>query len=197
MRRGSSAPSHRAQIQPHPQTPVVYFCLSLAGVDPSGGPDGHGDVPAERVLCVGGGVRLRGERPARRAGGVHRSRPAALRGHHPGAAQPDRSGTGAPGPRRDEGSVGGRAPGLGEDPRPAQRSYTSRWPYVRRLLAVAVHFRIPLQIAQALLNPAAARRRRAPTVGLGSCDTSPAWRGPRTWSGCGNMCSARIARASR
>jgi len=87
--------------------------------------------------------------------------------------------------------------GLGEDPRPAQRSYTSRWPFVRRLLAVAVHFRIPLQIAQALLNPAAARRRRAPTVGLGSCDTSPAWRGPRTWSGCGNMCSARIARASR
>ncbi len=47
---------------------------------------------------------------------------------------------------------------LFEDPRFAVRN-TSRWPFVRRLGAVAVRFRIPLQIAQALLRPAAARRR--------------------------------------
>ncbi|MDQ3887162.1 MAG: phosphoenolpyruvate synthase, partial [Actinomycetota bacterium] len=45
-----------------------------------------------------------------------------------------------------------------DDPRLAARS-TSRWPFVRRLLAVAVRFRIPLRIAQALVSPAAARRR--------------------------------------
>jgi phosphohistidine swiveling domain-containing protein len=47
---------------------------------------------------------------------------------------------------------------LGDDPRLAQRT-TSRWPFVRRLLAVAVRFQIPLRIAQGLLSPAAARRR--------------------------------------
>lgn len=36
---------------------------------------------------------------------------------------------------------------------------TSRWPFVRRLGAVAVRYRIPLQIVQALIRPAAARRR--------------------------------------
>jgi pyruvate,water dikinase len=45
-----------------------------------------------------------------------------------------------------------------DDPRLAERT-TSRWPFVRRLLAVAVRFRVPLQIAQALVSPAAARRR--------------------------------------
>jgi rifampicin phosphotransferase len=35
----------------------------------------------------------------------------------------------------------------------------SRWPFARRVLAVAVQFRIPLQIMQALASPAAARRR--------------------------------------
>ncbi len=47
---------------------------------------------------------------------------------------------------------------LFEDPRFAVRT-TSRWPFVRRLGAVAVRFRVPLQIAQALVRPAAARRR--------------------------------------
>jgi pyruvate,water dikinase len=47
---------------------------------------------------------------------------------------------------------------LGDGPRLAERT-RSRWPFLRRLLAVAVRFRIPLQIAQALVSPAAARRR--------------------------------------
>ena len=47
---------------------------------------------------------------------------------------------------------------LSGDPRFAVQT-TSRWPFVRRLVAVAVRFRIPLQIAQALIRPAAARRR--------------------------------------
>jgi len=47
---------------------------------------------------------------------------------------------------------------LCDDPRLAVRT-TSRWPFVRRLLAVAGRFRIPLQIGQALISPAAARRR--------------------------------------
>lgn len=47
---------------------------------------------------------------------------------------------------------------LFQDPRFAVRT-TTRWPFVRRLGAVAVRFRIPLQIAQALVRPAAARRR--------------------------------------
>jgi rifampicin phosphotransferase len=47
---------------------------------------------------------------------------------------------------------------LCDDPRLAEQT-TSRWPFVRRLLAVAVRFRIPLHIAQALVSPAAARRR--------------------------------------
>jgi rifampicin phosphotransferase len=47
---------------------------------------------------------------------------------------------------------------LCDDPRLAQRS-TSRLPFVRRLLAVVVRFRIPLLIGQALVWPAAARRR--------------------------------------
>ncbi|MGH3981718.1 MAG: PEP/pyruvate-binding domain-containing protein [Pseudonocardiaceae bacterium] len=47
---------------------------------------------------------------------------------------------------------------LCEDPRLAQRS-TSWWPFLRRLVAVAVRFRIPLQVVQALVWPAAARRR--------------------------------------
>ncbi|MGH3901918.1 MAG: PEP/pyruvate-binding domain-containing protein [Pseudonocardiaceae bacterium] len=47
---------------------------------------------------------------------------------------------------------------LCDDPRLAEQA-TSWWPFVRRLLAVAVRFRIPLQIAQALVSPAAARRR--------------------------------------
>ncbi|MDQ3151521.1 MAG: PEP-utilizing enzyme, partial [Actinomycetota bacterium] len=45
-----------------------------------------------------------------------------------------------------------------DDPRFTERT-ASRWPFVRRLLAVAVRFGIPLQIAQALVRPAAARRR--------------------------------------
>ncbi|MGH4012391.1 MAG: PEP/pyruvate-binding domain-containing protein [Pseudonocardiaceae bacterium] len=48
--------------------------------------------------------------------------------------------------------------GLFDDHRFAVRS-TSRWPIVRRLLALAVRFRIPVLIAQALVCPAAARRR--------------------------------------
>lgn len=47
---------------------------------------------------------------------------------------------------------------LFDDPRFAVRS-TSWWPFLRRLLVVAVRFRIPLQIAQALIRPSAARRR--------------------------------------
>ncbi|HSL08486.1 MAG TPA: PEP/pyruvate-binding domain-containing protein, partial [Pseudonocardiaceae bacterium] len=47
---------------------------------------------------------------------------------------------------------------LCDDPRLAEQA-TSRWPFVRRLLAVAVRFRIPLLIGQALVSPAAARRR--------------------------------------
>lgn len=47
---------------------------------------------------------------------------------------------------------------LCDDPRLAVQN-TSRWPFVRRLLAVLVRFRVPLQIGQALLWPAAARRR--------------------------------------
>ncbi|MGH3871079.1 MAG: PEP/pyruvate-binding domain-containing protein [Pseudonocardiaceae bacterium] len=47
---------------------------------------------------------------------------------------------------------------LCDDPRLAEQT-TSRWPFLRRLLAVAVRFRIPLWIAQALVSPAAARRR--------------------------------------
>ncbi|MGH4024246.1 MAG: PEP/pyruvate-binding domain-containing protein [Pseudonocardiaceae bacterium] len=47
---------------------------------------------------------------------------------------------------------------LSGDPRFAVQT-TSRWPFVRRLIAVAVRFRIPLQVAQALVRPAAARRR--------------------------------------
>jgi phosphohistidine swiveling domain-containing protein len=49
---------------------------------------------------------------------------------------------------------------LCHDPRLAERA-TSRWPFVRRLLAVAVHFRIPLRVVHALLWPEAARRRVA------------------------------------
>jgi rifampicin phosphotransferase len=47
---------------------------------------------------------------------------------------------------------------LCEDPRLAERT-TSWWPFLRRLLAVAVRFRIPLQVGQALIWPATARRR--------------------------------------
>lgn len=47
---------------------------------------------------------------------------------------------------------------LCDDPRLAARN-TSLWPFVQRLLAVLVRFRIPLWIGQALLWPAAARRR--------------------------------------
>ncbi|MGH3928353.1 MAG: PEP-utilizing enzyme, partial [Pseudonocardiaceae bacterium] len=47
---------------------------------------------------------------------------------------------------------------LCDDPRFAVRT-TSRWPFVRRLIALAVRFRIPLQIAQALIRPSVARRR--------------------------------------
>ncbi|HEX2297239.1 MAG TPA: PEP/pyruvate-binding domain-containing protein, partial [Pseudonocardiaceae bacterium] len=47
---------------------------------------------------------------------------------------------------------------LSGDPRFAVQN-TSRWPFVRRLIAVAVRFRVPLQVAQALIRPAAARRR--------------------------------------
>jgi pyruvate,water dikinase len=47
---------------------------------------------------------------------------------------------------------------LCDDPRLAVQS-TSLWPFVRRLLAVLVRFRVPLQVGQALLWPAAARRR--------------------------------------
>lgn len=47
---------------------------------------------------------------------------------------------------------------LCEDPRFPETS-TTRGPFLRRLLAVALRFRIPLQLAQALLWPAAARRR--------------------------------------
>jgi rifampicin phosphotransferase len=47
---------------------------------------------------------------------------------------------------------------LCNDPRLAERA-RSWWPFLRRLLAVAVRFRIPLQIGQALIWPAAARRR--------------------------------------
>jgi rifampicin phosphotransferase len=47
---------------------------------------------------------------------------------------------------------------LCDDPRLAVQN-TSRWPFVRRLLAVLVRFRVPLQIGQALPWPAAARRR--------------------------------------
>ncbi|MBV9143715.1 MAG: phosphoenolpyruvate synthase [Pseudonocardiales bacterium] len=47
---------------------------------------------------------------------------------------------------------------LYDDPRLAERT-TSLWPFVRRLVTVAVRFGIPLQIGQALAWPAAARRR--------------------------------------
>lgn len=47
---------------------------------------------------------------------------------------------------------------LCDDPRLAVRN-TSLWPFVQRLLTVLVRFRIPLRIGQALLWPAAARRR--------------------------------------
>lgn len=47
---------------------------------------------------------------------------------------------------------------LCDDPRLAVRN-TSPWPFVKRVLAVLVRFRVPLQISQALLRPAAARRR--------------------------------------
>jgi pyruvate,water dikinase len=47
---------------------------------------------------------------------------------------------------------------LFDDPRFAVRT-TSRWPFIRRLLVLAVRFRIPLQVTQALVRPAAARRR--------------------------------------
>ncbi|MGH3777599.1 MAG: PEP/pyruvate-binding domain-containing protein [Pseudonocardiaceae bacterium] len=47
---------------------------------------------------------------------------------------------------------------LCDDPRLAEQT-TSWWPFSRRLLAVAARFRIPLQIGQALISPAAARRR--------------------------------------
>ncbi|HKR50843.1 MAG TPA: PEP/pyruvate-binding domain-containing protein [Pseudonocardiaceae bacterium] len=47
---------------------------------------------------------------------------------------------------------------LCDDPRLAERT-TSRWPFLRQLLSVAVRFRIPLQLVQALVSPAAARRR--------------------------------------
>ncbi|HEY2724392.1 MAG TPA: PEP/pyruvate-binding domain-containing protein [Pseudonocardiaceae bacterium] len=48
--------------------------------------------------------------------------------------------------------------GLFDDPRFPVRS-TSWWPFLRRLLAVAVRFRIPLQLVQAMVSPTAARRR--------------------------------------
>ncbi|MGH3821675.1 MAG: PEP-utilizing enzyme, partial [Pseudonocardiaceae bacterium] len=47
---------------------------------------------------------------------------------------------------------------LGDDPRLGVRR-SSWWPFVRRVLAVAIRFRIPLHIAQGLLWPAAERRR--------------------------------------
>ncbi len=47
---------------------------------------------------------------------------------------------------------------LCDDPRLAVRN-TSLWPFVQRLLTVLVRFRIPVWIGQALLCPAAARRR--------------------------------------
>ncbi|MGQ0718051.1 MAG: PEP/pyruvate-binding domain-containing protein [Pseudonocardiales bacterium] len=47
---------------------------------------------------------------------------------------------------------------LCDDPRLAEQT-TSWWPFIRRLLAVAVRFRLPLQIGQALISPAAARHR--------------------------------------
>ncbi|MGH3935527.1 MAG: PEP/pyruvate-binding domain-containing protein, partial [Pseudonocardiaceae bacterium] len=47
---------------------------------------------------------------------------------------------------------------LCDDPRLAERT-ASWWPFVRRVLTVAVRFRVPLQIVQALASPAAARRR--------------------------------------
>jgi phosphohistidine swiveling domain-containing protein len=47
---------------------------------------------------------------------------------------------------------------LCDDPRLAVRN-TSLWPFVQRLVAVLVRFRVPLQIGQALLWPGAARRR--------------------------------------
>ncbi len=47
---------------------------------------------------------------------------------------------------------------LCDDPRLAEQT-TSWWPFLRRAFAVAVHFRVPLQIVQALVSPAAARRR--------------------------------------
>ncbi|MGH3767385.1 MAG: PEP/pyruvate-binding domain-containing protein [Pseudonocardiaceae bacterium] len=36
---------------------------------------------------------------------------------------------------------------------------TSWWPFIRRILSVAVHFRIPLHLAHGLIRPAAERRR--------------------------------------
>ncbi|MGH4018564.1 MAG: PEP/pyruvate-binding domain-containing protein [Pseudonocardiaceae bacterium] len=47
---------------------------------------------------------------------------------------------------------------LFDEPRLAVRN-TSWWPFLRRLLQLAVRFRIPLRIGQALVRPAAARRR--------------------------------------
>ena len=47
---------------------------------------------------------------------------------------------------------------LCDDPRLAEQT-TSWWPFLRRAFAVAVRFRVPLQIVQALVSPAAARRR--------------------------------------
>ncbi|MGH3913194.1 MAG: PEP/pyruvate-binding domain-containing protein [Pseudonocardiaceae bacterium] len=50
--------------------------------------------------------------------------------------------------------------GLFDDPRFAVRT-TSWWGFIRRLVALAVRFRIPLRITQALIRPAAARRHVA------------------------------------
>ncbi|HEY3893971.1 MAG TPA: PEP/pyruvate-binding domain-containing protein [Pseudonocardiaceae bacterium] len=47
---------------------------------------------------------------------------------------------------------------LRDDPRFAVHS-TARWPFLRQVLAVAIRFRIPIRIAQALVSPLAARRR--------------------------------------
>ena len=47
---------------------------------------------------------------------------------------------------------------LSDDPRLTVRS-TSWWPFIRRALAVAIRYRIPLHVAQGLIWPAAERRR--------------------------------------
>ena len=139
------------------RAPRLLLLQPGAGVDPAAHPDGHLRDPGDRLL------RRPPLRPsAGRSGG--RATPGPRRG---GAAFFDittimRSNAGrAVFPRVLDVMEGRSATVLRDlfaDPR-LSVVHSSWWPVVRRLGWVAARFGIPLQVAQALARPAAARRR--------------------------------------